>query len=122
VIRITHRILHQPVKKKNSTGLRSQFGDEFWLAAFFFPYPLTSFKLESRSNDGLLVADLHIEQVDTFQADKNGKPCQQMPGKTEPFNFLTFLLSLIAPFVLSICPSDLFEFRIKRFISTGSIG
>ena len=42
--------------------------DEFWLELLVFPYTLTTFKLESNTNDRFKSADLHLEEVDTISA------------------------------------------------------
>jgi hypothetical protein len=41
-----------------------------------FPYPITSFYLQTNPDDGMKAADLHIEQVDTIREDKVGQPCR----------------------------------------------
>jgi len=50
--------------------------DTVWMSFAVFPYPITSFFLQAKPDDGMKAADLHIEQVDTIQADKTSHPCQ----------------------------------------------
>ena len=47
-----------------------------WVSFAIFPYPITSFFLQAMPDYGMKAADLHIEQVDTIQADKPTNPCQ----------------------------------------------
>ena len=50
-------------------------GDEYWMSAFVFPYPITILKLETSTKDLFKAANLEIIQVDTDKASKFSEPC-----------------------------------------------
>ena len=54
--------------------------DAYFMTTFLFPYPVSSFILETGITSEAGLVDLRIEQVDTIQIETSGKPCSSIIG------------------------------------------